>query len=255
MSGQPAEFSVQRVVVALESICENLPALEQAAELARRANARLHALFIEDTRLLDVAALPFTRQINLSSGGSAPLEPDAVKAEFSALAGRARRCLEELAARLKVPCSFEILRGNRAGVLAAAAGGDLLVVETSTRAVGRHLRLKTDWFGALAESGHPCLLLGPSEHRARDRGQDVLVLEDGTPAGARARAAADLLGRIDHNRIVIAQPRDLSTSQLRQAIAEAGCGLLVAPAALVARHRAALEEFLAAPACALLLVA
>lgn len=255
MSAQTAEstgdFSVQRVVIALESVCENLPALEQAAELARRAKATLHAVFLEDTRLLDVAALPFTRQISLTSRASTPLEPNAVEAEFNALAGRARRCLEELGSRLHVACSFEIVRGGRAGVLASAIQGDLLVVETATRAFGQHLRMNTDWFGAVAQSGHPCLLLGP----VRARRQDVLVLQDGSSAGARARAAAEMLGRIDDNRIVIAQLKELSTSQLRLAIAEAGCGLLVAPAALIARNRGALEEFLTAPACGLLLVA
>ncbi|HNB26716.1 MAG TPA: hypothetical protein PLR41_07165, partial [Alphaproteobacteria bacterium] len=61
MSAEDTGFAVQRVVVALESACENLAALEQAAEMARRTKATLHAMFIEDARLLEAAALPFTR--------------------------------------------------------------------------------------------------------------------------------------------------------------------------------------------------
>lgn len=274
-AGAPG-FAVRRIVVALESACENLAALEHAAELARRAKAELHAMFIEDARLLDMAALPFTRQVNLASGVLAPLDPVDVEAEFRALAARARRCLQGLAARLDVAWSFETVRGDRASALSVADAGDLLVVETSSRAVGRSLRISTDWFATVATCGRACLLLGP----ARDARKNVLVLHDGSPAGDRAVAAAEVLGGVDHARLTIARlpgaPAEvtlragrgsaerpvafrtlaaLDADALRQAIAATACGLVVAPAPLIAAHAADMAGFLAAPSCALLLVA
>ncbi len=273
---EAADFTVQRVVVALESACENLVALERAAEFARRTKASLHAMFIEDAQLLEAAALPFTRQVSLASATSGPLEPADVEAEFRALAARARRCLEELAGRLNVTSSFEVVRGGRSAALSAAGGGDLLVVESTTRAFGRHLRISTDWFGAAAASGRACLLLGP----AGDRRHNVLVIHDGSPAGDRAMAAAQALGGVDHARLFVARLPDapeeaalrrrfqvipnrtvfrqmaaMDAAELRRAIGQADCGLVIAPAPLVAAHRSELGGFLAAPSCALLLVA
>lgn len=271
-----ADFAVHRVVVALESACENLAALERAAEVARLAKASLHAMFIEDAQLLEAAALPFTRQVSLGSAVSGPLDPADIEAEFQALAGRARRCLEDLAGRLNVAASFEIVRGGRSAALSAASGGDLLVVETATRAFGRHLRIPTDWFAAAAASGRACLLLGP----AGDRRHNVLVIHDGSPAADRAMRAAQALGGVDHARLCVARLPDapdeaslrrrsktvpsrttfrqmaaMDPAELRRAIAQADCGLVIAPVSLIAAHVAELGGFLAAPSCALLLVA
>lgn len=275
MTAEAPAFAVRRIIVALESACENLAALEHAARLAQRAKAELHAMFIEDARLMEAAALPFTRQINLSSGALAPLDPGKVEEEFRALAARARRCLQELAGRMDVAWSFEIVRGGRASALSVTDAGDLLVVESTTRAFGRSLRISTDWFDMLAGCGRACLLLGP----ARDERRNVLVLHDGSAAGDRAVAAALALGGVDHARLTLgrtagapdadelrrrfaAVPRPLllrdmaalDTAELRRAIAAADCGLVVAPAPLIAARQEALQGFLAAPSCALLIV-
>jgi hypothetical protein len=275
MTSEPAGFAIRRIIVALESACENIAALERAARLAQLAKAELHAMFIEDARLLEAAALPFTRQVNLASGALAPLDPGHVEEEFRALAARARRCLQDLAGRMDVAWSFEIVRGDRASALSVAAAGDLLVVESTTRAVGRNLRISTDWFGTLAGCGRACLLLGP----ARDARRNVLVIHDGSAAGERAVAAALALGGIDHARLTLARtagapdaeelhrrfataPRPLmvrdmpalDTAGLRRAIAAAECGLVVAPAPLVAAHQAELQGFLASPSSSLLMV-
>lgn len=275
MASAAADFSIDRVVIALESACENLAALERAADLAQRAKATLHAMFIEDANLLEVAALPFTRQVSLTSGATAPLEPGDVEADFRALASRARRCLEELAGRRHVTCSFEIVRGDRATALSSAAGSDLVVVETTARGFARHLHIATDWFGGPAAHGRACLLLGPG----RDQRRNVLVLHDGSPAAERAVAAALALGGADHARLTLVRlpeapdeaelrrryataPRQfgfrqmaaLNQAEMRRAIKQAECGLVIAPAPLVAAHRAELAAFLAAPDCALLLV-
>ena len=276
MSTESSEFTVHRVIVALESACENLGALEQAAEMARRAKATLHAMFIEDARLLEAAALPFTRQVNLASATAMPLDPGDLEVQFRALAARARRRLEDLAGRLHVTTSFEIVRGDRSTALTAAGSSDLLVVETTSRAVGRYLRISTDWSAAAAGCGRACLLLGP----AKDQRHNVLVIHDGSAAGDRAMVAAKALGGVDHARLYIArlpdapeeaalrQRFDLATSrtvfrqmaamdaaELRRGISHADCGLVIVPAPLIAGHQADLQGFLATPSCALLLIA
>ena len=263
-----AAFHVKRVVVALESACENLSALERAARLAQRTKAELHAIFLEDPRVFEAAALPFTRYVCLASGARSPLETDLIEMEWHAMAARSRRRLEELAARFHISCSFEAVRGDRSAALDNAGCDDLLVMESMTRGLGRLLALPSDWSKAVTNCGRSCLLLAPAGNSARN----VLVLHDGSPAADRALAAARALDGESGAKLILARttnapagPRDssvelrrlvtINAAELRRAVTHEGCGLVVAPASMIAAHQAELADFLATPACALLVVA
>ncbi|MEZ5829664.1 MAG: hypothetical protein R3D05_00615 [Dongiaceae bacterium] len=268
-------FTVRRVVIALESGCENLQALETAAELAARARAELHGIFVDDIRLLQIAALPFTRQASLHSAASLPFEPADVEAQLRALARRARRCLEDVATRLRVPWSFETVRGDRASVIAATQGTDVLVVETTTRPFGQYLKMSTEWSEIAITCERACLLT--SAAGAKRKG--ILAVYDGSEGGEHAVAAALALDGTRNSSLTIAstapaaaettlrqQLREGDTSaevrtiktltlpELARVMADANCGLLILPVELVTRHRAELETLLAAPTCAVLLV-
>lgn len=267
-------FQVRRVFVALEPDCENLAAIERAALLAERAHAELHAIFLEDERLLDAAALPFTHYVCLSSGACNALEPATIQREYRALAERARRRLEELGRRLNLASSFEIVRGDRIAALAKVGCDDLLVMETRARTYDRNKYVLTDRFAA-ATCGYACLLLGP----VADARRNVLVLYDGSAIADRALAAARALHGNEPARLILlrafgAPPeselrqrfrgsnppvdiRDMAAinaAELRRAVAHAACGLVVVPAPLIAAHQAELGDLLPAPPCALLLV-
>jgi hypothetical protein len=259
-------FKVKRVVVALESACENLAALERAARLAQRTKATLHAIFLEDPRLFEAAALPFTRYVCLASGTCSPLETSKIEQDLHAMAARARRRLEELAARFNVTSSFESVRGDRSAALDNATCDDLLVMEAATRGLGRFLALPSDWSKAVTDCGRSCLLLAPEVGTAA---RNILVLHDGSPGADRALAAARALE--DGAKLILArlpgaviaadqtlemrELRVIDAADLRRAIGHQRCGLVVAPASLAAAHQAELADFLAAPSCALLIVA
>ena len=263
-------FNVKRVVVALESACENLAALERTARLAQRTKAELHAIFLEDPRLFEAAALPFTRYVCLASGTCSPLETSRIEEDLRAMAARARRRIEDLARRYDITCSFAAVRGDRSAAMDNAGCDDLLVMDSVTRGMGQFLALPSDWSKAVTNCGRSCLLLAPGETGSRN----ILVLHDGSPAADRALAAARALDGEGGAKLILARAtptvaklpeadrsfevRDLMTinaAELRRAIGHERCGLVVAPASLVAGHQAALADFLAAPSCALLLVA
>lgn len=260
-------FKVKRVVVALESACENLAALERAAHLARRTKAELHAIFLEDPRLFEAAALPFTRYVCLASGTCSPLESSKVEQDLHAMAARARRRIQDLARRFGITCSFEAVRGDRSAALDNAGCDDLLVMDSVTRGMGQFLKLPSDWSKAVTNCGRSCLLLAPSGVAARN----VLVLHDGSPAADRALAAARALDGEGGAKLILARTpgaqvavdraldiRELTVinaADLRRAIGHERCGLVVAPAPLVGRHQEELADFLSAPSCALLIVA
>lgn len=260
-------FKVKRVVVALESACENLAALERAARLAQRTHAALHAIFLEDPRLFEAAALPFTRYVCLASGTRSPLESSQIEQDLYAMAARARRRVQDLARRFDISCSFEAVRGDRSAALDNAGCDDLLVMESATRGLGRFLALPSDWSKAVTNCGRSCLLLAPDA----GTGRNVLVLHDGSPAGDRALAAAQALDGAGGAKLILARTPGVSVvvdraseireltvinaADLRRAIGHERCGLVVVPAPLAARHQAELADFLAAPSCALLIVA
>jgi hypothetical protein len=260
-------FKVKRVVVALESACENLAALERAARLAQRTKAELHAIFLEDPRLFAAAALPFTRYVCLASGVCSPLETSKIERDLRAMASRSRRRVEKLADSFNIACSFETVRGDRSAALDNAGCDDLLVMESTTRGMGQFLALPSDWSKAVTNCGRSCLLLAPGAAIARN----ILVLHDGSLAADRALAAARALDSEGGAKLILARAsgariaadhtleiRDLMTisaAELRRAVGHERCGLVVAPASLVVCHQADLADFLAAPSCALLIVA
>lgn len=274
MSEPQLQFPVRRVVIALESICENLRALEIAAEMATRIKGELHGIFIEDVNLLSAAHLPFVHQVSLHSAAACSFGPADIESEFRALAARARACLQELANRMNVPWSFEIHRGDRISLVSATRLSDLLVVETTTRPFARYMKLPTDWSEISLRSERACLLLSASV--ARQKG--VLAVYDGTEAGERAIAAAIALdgsrgaltivtpaaaseGAEIHQKLRVAgveaelrRIERLDSAELLRSIERANCNLAILPATLALERRSALQQLLAAPPCAILLV-
>jgi hypothetical protein len=267
-------FPARRIVVALESICENLTALEIAAEMAGRIKAELHGVFIEDVNLLSAAHLPFVRQVSLHSAAARSFEPADVEAEFRAMAARARESLKDLAARVKVPWSFTVHRGNRVSLASGTERSDLLVVETATKPFARYMKLPTDWSEISLRSERACLLLSASASRRKG----ILVVYDATKAGERAIAAAIALDGTQGAFTVVTPAKDrdqgdlqktmqvagteadlcrieeLNSAELLRVIAHVNCDLVIVPASLAAEHRSALQELLVTPPCALLLV-
>ena len=65
---------VSRILVALDSGTNAPAGLDVAVELARRLQAELQGLYVEDDDLFRIAALPFTTQVNLTTGGRQPLD-------------------------------------------------------------------------------------------------------------------------------------------------------------------------------------
>lgn len=120
-------IAFRRLVLTLASGDAPGPALEAAAALARWLDAELLAIFVENTALYDYARLPFAREIGPGAAWR-PLAPERLLDDYAAMAAAAQRRLRAIAARVGVPCEFEILRGDAAASLARAAVDDLLAL-------------------------------------------------------------------------------------------------------------------------------
>ncbi|MHA1566975.1 MAG: hypothetical protein ACTSX7_16815, partial [Alphaproteobacteria bacterium] len=121
---------VRRILIALDS-GTNVPAgVDVAVDLASRLHAEILGLYVEDDDLFRIAALPFTTQINLTTGGRQPLETADLEQQMARLSDAARRRMAQAAARGRVPWSFRTVRGRIAHEVASAAKTvDLVIVE------------------------------------------------------------------------------------------------------------------------------
>jgi predicted phosphoribosyltransferase len=157
-----------RVLIALQGAEPAPELLAAASALARGLHAELAGLFVEDIALLRMAALPFTREVGVTSGVSRPIEVQDLERALRLQAERMRVSLARMAAELALPWSFQVTRGRLLEqVLEALASMDLIVVGRPRRMPGR--------------------ALGPAE---QPRPAEVSALFDATEAGYRALAAA-----------------------------------------------------------------
>lgn len=167
MSGPPRVPA--RVVLAARASADALRLLDEATTLARALRAELAGLFVEESDLLRLAALPVTREVGVASGAVREIDLAGTTRLLQRQADEVRAIVERAAAGLDLPWSFRITRGNVVqAAVAAAAGPDLVLVAPPRSAAQRALGF-----------------LPPAP-----RAGGVAAFYDGTPSGDRALAAA-----------------------------------------------------------------
>ncbi len=197
MSPAGDEFTVRRIVLALDPLSDARTALAEASQLAARLRAELSAVFVEDEDLLRSAALPFVRRIG--ARGAQEFGAAETEREMRALAAELRRMVEERSRALNVASRFAVVRGRiEQAVLEAAEEGDLVVVTGAPRA-------RSTGESAVRYGRRPILVLRPGE----SLDVPVTVAYDGSPSARRTLAAArSLAGDNPIHVLLIAADRD-----------------------------------------------
>jgi nucleotide-binding universal stress UspA family protein len=190
------EADLRRILVALDSSRESLDALEAAVRVAARMQAELTGLFVEDVDLINLAALPFAREIALSGSGGRKLDPVTVEKAWKSQAAAARRALENAARQASLRWSFRVARGRVEHEVVAACGeADLVALGKAIRPLTRRARLGSTARAVTAGAPTAVLLAGgpaPASHSSR-----VMVSYDGSACSKRALALAVRLARND----------------------------------------------------------
>lgn len=112
--------TMRRIAITLDAFKVSPEALEQAVRLAERMGAQLEGIFVEDIDLIQLAELPFLREVRSASRSEVAIDLTRMEQELRALARRAERLLSEQAARHNVAWSFRIWRGSIDSDLLAA---------------------------------------------------------------------------------------------------------------------------------------
>lgn len=108
-----------RVLLVLDSPSEAEPLLEAMVRMALGAPGGILGMFLEDTDLLNLADLPFAREVGLSAVAR-PLERRIIEREWKALAGEVRDLLARFTEPDGLPWSFRVVRGRLAAQLSNA---------------------------------------------------------------------------------------------------------------------------------------
>lgn len=200
----------RRILVALDASQESIAALELAADVAKRVQAELVGLFVEDANLLKLVQHPFAREVNLATCSGRTLDPATVERELRTQAAAARRTLEQTAERLRVPWSFRVTRGGvETELIAAALGADLVAMGKAIRPLTSGGRLGRTARALYAQSS--CSLLFAACEAGC--GNAVALAYDGSPVAGDALEVATRIADSDGGRLVvflIAQSDDIA---------------------------------------------
>ncbi|HEY0720973.1 MAG TPA: hypothetical protein VGE50_06935 [Gammaproteobacteria bacterium] len=121
------------VVLALDS-SPGAQTLQMALQLAMQMQARLEGVFVEDTDLLQLARLPFAREIILLSAQLRPFASDALEQELRSQALRLQRQLAREAEARQLEWGFSVVRDRLLrAVRAAASDADLFIMQSHRR--------------------------------------------------------------------------------------------------------------------------
>lgn len=250
----PEKAAIRRIMVALDTSPQSVEALAAAVRLATALKAELRGVFVEDSDLLGLTALPFVREVQIISARVQALDIEHLSRELRGLAMRAQRLFEEQARAAGLSWSFTTVRGRVSNALMAAAeDADLVTVGCAgfRRPAGRK-------FGSTARVlaqrlQRPLLLM----HRGDDIHAPVCVLRGISPAATRAMDTARRIGSaLDAKTQVLplserARP---DPTVLAASVRACGAGLVVAAADAAVLQGEGLQELFHGLRCPLLLV-
>src|SRR5690606_38458610 len=183
------EFSIKRILVALDTSTDSLAALQSAADLAAAMEAELVGLFVAGINLLRFAGLPFAWEVQRATGTGRTLDEARMEHDLQLQASQARRALAEAASASGAVWTFRVVRGVvQQEVLTAALEADLLSLGRTSRSLVRRLRLGSTARAVL--STPRSILLGRPSHAVEE---PIYVTFDGSLAAEKAVVAATRL--------------------------------------------------------------
>lgn len=187
MNARGREVAFRRILVGLDASAPSLAALEAAASVAAKWEAELLGLFVEDINLLQLAALPFTREVGFPSAIQRSIEPRDVERRLRAQARLSEQALARVAGRFNLRWSFRTERGQIVTqLLEVAREADLIVLGVRGRRVAG--RMPRGAIGqALMSAATQSVLLMPEGMRIEP---PLFVIYDGSPSSRQALAVA-----------------------------------------------------------------
>ena len=234
---------IERVLVAVRPMDRPDEVVDIATRLAASFGAELSGHFVKDRDLINLAALSFTRRIDVKTGALETLEPEMMERALAVHAGAAKKALAARAAARRLQWSFETITAPVLDAVAQLCRKQGLVIATldgdgHPRMLERQLAELVGSVPAaspvfLLRTGQP--IHGPVVATADERAlayADRLAEEFGQPLVVLARSKAEQ-ARVVEQAVGLTTPHriELVTADGTKLPHAFACGLLV-----IARH-------------------
>lgn len=122
------DLKISRILLAFDAWGCSPLSLQRALGLAAHIKAQIHGLYIEDSDLLQMAELPFTREVSFSTARSRNLNSVTLNRNLRQLANKMRLMLEEQAKPAAIFTTFSIIRGKRLSIILQESAQASLVI-------------------------------------------------------------------------------------------------------------------------------
>ncbi len=114
MQAEPSIAVTRRILVTLAGTPPGQAFISLAVRLATQLHAELAGLFVEDTKAMQSASLPFTYELGVWTPKRQPVSGESMEQSLRVAADAARRVFERVAGASQLPWSFRTVRGSHA---------------------------------------------------------------------------------------------------------------------------------------------
>jgi len=111
------ELKISRILLAFDAWGCSPASLQRAISLAEQIKAQIHGVYIEDSDLLQMAELPFTREVSFGTAQPRSLNSTALNRRLRSLANELRLMLEQQAKLAAIYATFSTVRGQRLPII------------------------------------------------------------------------------------------------------------------------------------------
>lgn len=247
-----SDLDKQSILLTVDTHCDAISTVDLAVDMAVSLQRNLHALFIEDEALIEMANMPHTREISFPSGQSRTTTSSSMQRSLRAIGENFKLCLESTAHKSHIPWSYTYVQGNNRKIaLGIKYNGTLTIVGQGQSLLPQNFRLRSSR-KILVIGDHSPYLLGTLQvlmkRFVNEEVEIVMIKSEHSPDNHADKYKATMgafenvtLTELDADRIsnlakeghtfdyVIASKRDFSES-FNSALKTLQCPLILFPA-------------------------
>ncbi len=191
MPREPHSF--KRLVLGLQPGAHDRT-MRLAVELADLLHLDLLGLFLEDTSLIDLASIPFSREFRPLGGRWHTIDLERLLHDFELAARSIERKFMGAAKRLPTGYQFEVARGSLAKTFASVSRRDDIVMIVEPQSPAERATQQFAWLLEAAFRSAAAVMLVPP-HIARTKGPVVAIAASAGDPCIRAAAAIALAAK------------------------------------------------------------
>jgi hypothetical protein len=186
-------YSFRRLVLGLQQGVHDRQ-MQLAVELADLLHLDLLGLFLEDTSLMELAGIPFSREFRPLGGGWHTIDIDRLSRDFELAARSIERKFLAAAKRLLTGYRFEVARGPMVKTLASVSRRDDIVMIVAPQSPAERATQQFSWLLEAAFRSAAAVMLVPPQI-TRTKGPVVAIAASAGDPSVRAAAAIALAAR------------------------------------------------------------